>query len=164
MQAAKNFSILLVFLFVSSCNLFKKGGSGGRIETEGSYIVVGQSTFSSGQEKLSSKIEGFVFDDYSKTSLSCGFVFTIDDTQYRTIIDSAGYFYMLLTPGTYQFKITSVGNKDLVTEPIRLNDNTQTQFKVYLGSDIMYQSGKKSNCRNRNQARSAKLLKPVFKK
>lgn len=145
MQAAKLFSILLIFLFVSSCTLFKKSRSSGRIETEGSYTIVSQSAFSSEQEKLSSKIEGFVFDDNSKVPVSYGFVFSIDDNQYRTTIDSVGYFYLLLPPGMYQFKITSVGNKDLVTEPIRLNENTQTQLKVYLGSDIMYQSGKKQN-------------------
>ncbi len=143
MQAAKFISILLIFLFVSSCTLFKKSRSSGRIETKGSYTILSQSAFSSEQEKLSSKIEGFVFDDYSKVPVSYGFVFSIDDNQYRTTIDSAGYFYLLLPPGMYQFKITSVGNKDLVTEPIRLNENTQTQLKVYLGSDIMYQSDKK---------------------
>lgn len=145
MQTAKFISILLIFLFVSSCTLFTKSRSCGRIETKGSYTIVSQSAFSSEQEKLSSKIEGFVFDEYSKVPVSYGFVFSIDDNQYRTTIDSVGYFYLLLPPGMYKFKITSVGNKDIVTEPIRLNENTQTQLNVYLGSDIMYQSDKKQN-------------------
>jgi hypothetical protein len=53
-----------------------------------------------------------------------------------------GYFSLLLPSGTYRFKITSVGNKDLITGPIELNENTQTQLEVYLGSDIMYESEK----------------------
>lgn len=68
---------------------------------------------------------------------------SIENDQYHTTIDSVGYFSLLLPSGTYQFKITSVGNKDLVTDPIKLNENTQTQLKIFLGSDIMYESEKK---------------------
>ncbi|GIV44935.1 MAG: hypothetical protein KatS3mg035_2111 [Bacteroidia bacterium] len=145
MKATKCFSILLIFLLVSSCNLFRTSGTSSRIETEGSYTIVSQSTFSSKQGEPTSKIEGYVFDDYSKNPVSYGFVISIENDQYRTIIDSLGYFNLILPPGTYKFKFSSVGNKELVTEPIRLNENTQTQLKVYLGSDIMYKSEKKPN-------------------
>lgn len=144
MKAIKCFLILLIFLAVSSCNLFRTSGASSRIETEGSYSIVSQSEFSNEQEKKPiSKIEGYVFDDYSKNHVSYGFVLSIENDQYHTTIDSVGYFSLLLPPGTYQFKITSVGNKDLVTNPIKLNENTQTQLKIFLGSDIMYESEKK---------------------
>lgn len=143
MQAAKFFSNFLVFLFVSSCTLFKKSGTNGRIQTEGSYIIVSQSIFSIEQKEPKSKIEGYVFDDFSKNPVSYGFVLSIENDQYQTKIDSVGYFSLLLPPGMYKFKISSVGSKNLVTEPIKLFENTQTQLKIFLGSDIMYESEKK---------------------
>lgn len=75
MKAIKCFSFLLIFLAVSSCNLFRTSGASNRIETEGSYSIVSQSEFSNEQgEKPISKIEGYVFDDYSKNHVSYGFV------------------------------------------------------------------------------------------
>lgn len=145
MKAIKYFSILLIFLAVSSCNLFRKSGASNHIETESSYNIVSQSEFLSEEGEPRSKIEGYVFDDYSKNHVSYGFVLSAENDQYRTTIDSVGYFGLLLPPGTYQFKISSVGNKDLVTEPIKLDENTQTQLKIFLGSDIMYDSEKKPN-------------------
>ncbi|MEL7005564.1 MAG: hypothetical protein AAFN93_22960, partial [Bacteroidota bacterium] len=120
MKGIKYFLFFLIFIAVSSCNLFRTSAASSRIETEGSYSIVSQSEFSNELVKKStSKIEGYVFDDYSKNHVSYGFVLSIENAQYHTTIDSAGYFSLLLPHGTYQLKITSVGNKDLVTGPIK---------------------------------------------
>lgn len=145
MEAIKHLAILLIVLSVSSCSIFRKSSANSRIETESSYRIVSQTEYIGNEGESKTKIEGYVFDDYSREPVSYGYVFSIENDQYRTSIDSTGYFSLLLPSGTYSFKITSVGNKNLVTEPIKLSDSTKTQLKIYLGSDIMYETERKPN-------------------
>ena len=127
-----------MMLVVSSCNLFISLKTRNHIETEGSYVVVSKSIYSSKQGEPTCKVEGNVFDDYTKYPVNYGWVTLLENDQYKAQIDSLGYFNLLLPPGTYKLKFSSAGNKEFITEPIRLNENTRTQLKVYLGSDIMY--------------------------
>ena len=125
-------------LLMGSCSLFKKSTSNSRIEPKGSYIIVSQTKLSQNKEFIG-EIEGYVFDDYSKTPISYGYVVSVDKESYKTTIDSVGYFQISLPPNTYKLKITSVGNKELTTDTIRVREGFTTRLDVYLGSDIMFE-------------------------
>lgn len=79
MRTIKHYTFLLIVLSVSSCSVFRKSIADNHIETEGSYEIVSQKKYITNEGEPNNKIEGYVFDDYSREPVSYGYVFSIEN-------------------------------------------------------------------------------------
>ena len=74
-----------------------------------------------------------MFDECTKIPISWGVVVINSDVANRTFIDTSGYFSISVAPGTYELKFGSPGNFDLITDSIRIKQNSQISLRVFLG-------------------------------
>ena len=133
----RNASLFFLFFVLSTCSLIRKNGISQHIKTEGKYKILSSEKDTS-ISLDSSLVIGYVLDEYSKSPVSYGYATLLNHNTKGILIDSSGNFKLRVIPGEYKLKISSFSNIDLITDTIVLNNGYKTKIKIFLGSNIMY--------------------------
>lgn len=139
MTLSKYIAILSLLLVSFSCSILKKNNNNGGVDTKGKYEIINRKKITTTENNLA-LVSGHVFDEHSKKAISYGYVIAKNQEDIKTTIDSTGHFQLSLPSGSYEFKISSVGNKDLTTNSIVIQSNEEVVMNVYLGTSIIYET------------------------